>query len=110
MDEAPRQASSKAPAPFDYARLRPSARRLPPPGTLPPERLLAQLAEQHTFAELIAAGMPSFAAANEARTRATVPAKDNVSESLQAMIGEARRLRQEDITQEITELATSSLV
>ena len=54
--------------------------------------------------------MLSFAAENEARMRAMVAAKDNVSESLQAMIGEARRLRQEDITQEITELATSSLV
>lgn len=96
--------------PFDYARFRPSERRLPPLVTLPPERLLAQLVEEHIFAELIEAVMLSFAAENEARMRAMVAAKDNVSESLQAMIGEARRLRQEDITQEITELATSSLV
>lgn len=96
--------------PFDYARFRPSEHKAPPRLTLPPERLLAQLVEEHIFAELIEAVMLSFAAENEARMRAMVAAKDNVSESLQEMIGEARRLRQEDITQEITELATSSLV
>ena len=53
--------------------------------------------------------MLSFAAENEARMRAMIAAHDNVSETLSDLIGQSRRLRQEEITDEITELATASL-
>ncbi|WP_108257612.1 F0F1 ATP synthase subunit gamma [Mangrovicoccus ximenensis] len=96
-------------APFDYARfpLRPSA--IPPRIALPPRDLLERLAEEHVFAELAEAVMLSFAAENGARMRAMVAARDNTAETLEALTGLARRLRQEEITGEIVELATASL-
>lgn len=96
--------------PFDYGRFPLSQKSVPPLVTLPPERLLARLVEEHVFAEVSEAIMLSFAAENAARMRAMVAAKDNVAETLADMVATSRRLRQEDITEEIIELATGSLV
>ncbi len=96
-------------APFDYARfpLRPSA--VPPLIALPPALLLEELAAEHVFAELAEAVMLSFAAENGARMRAMVAARDSTAETLGELTALARRLRQEEITGEIVELATASL-
>lgn len=96
--------------PFDYDRFPLATTRVQPRITLPPARLLEQLVEEHIFAELGEAIIQSFAAENEARMRAMIAAQDNTDASLQELIGTSRRLRQDDITEEIIELATASLM
>src|SRR5260370_38999176 len=73
--------------------------------TLPPEELLAELAEEYVYAELCEEVMLSFAAENEARMEAMIAARTNVSRKLDELIGSFRRLRQEEITGEIIELS-----
>lgn len=92
--------------PFDFSRFPPAARRATPEITLAPERLLARLAEEYVFAELAEAVMLAFSAENAARMRAMIAAHDNVMESLDTLVAASRRLRQEEITDEIVELAT----
>jgi F-type H+-transporting ATPase subunit gamma len=84
-------------------------RHLAPLVTLPPQRLLARLAEEYVFAQLCEAIMLSFAAENEARMRAMIAARVNVHDKLDQLIGDSRRLRQEEITAEIVELSSGSL-
>jgi len=91
--------------PFDFHRFPASRRAQSPLITLPPERLLARLAEEYVFAELCEAVMLSFAAENEARMRAMITAKSNVARTLDDLTAKSRRLRQEEITNEILELA-----
>lgn len=107
--------------PFDYERFSAAssatssaaspatARRNPPLITLPPQRLLSQLAEEYIFAQLCEAIMLSFAAENEARMRAMIAARENVHDKLDALTGDFRRLRQEEITSEIVELSAGSI-
>jgi F-type H+-transporting ATPase subunit gamma len=99
--------------PFDYGRFSvtssATARRNPPLISLPPQRLLSQLAEEYIFAQLCEAIMLSFAAENEARMRAMIAARTNVHDKLDALTGEFRRLRQEEITSEIVELSAGSI-
>ncbi|MFM0136295.1 F0F1 ATP synthase subunit gamma [Caballeronia grimmiae] len=95
--------------PFDFARFSASARHLAPLVTLPPRRLLARLAEEYVFAQLCEAIMLSFAAENEARMRAMIAARVNVHDKLDGLIGDSRRLRQDEITAEIVELSSGSL-
>jgi F-type H+-transporting ATPase subunit gamma len=91
--------------PFDFGRFPPARRRQRPLFTLPPDTLLARLAEEYVFAELCEAVMLSFAAENEARVRAMIAAKSNVARTLDALVARSRQLRQEEITNEILELA-----
>src|SRR5471032_1349511 len=86
-----------------------TARRNPPLINLPPQRLLSQLAEEYIFAQLCEAIMLSFAAENEARMRAMIAARTNVHDKLEALTGDFRRLRQEEITSEIVELSAGSI-
>lgn len=95
--------------PFDYSRFRPPAHGVTPQITLPPEDLLQRLVEEYLFAEIAEAVMLSFAAENEARMRAMIAAHDNVTDTLDTLVAESRRLRQQEITAEIVELATGSL-
>jgi len=53
--------------------------------------------------------MLSFAAENEARMRAMIAARTNVHDKLEALTGDYRRLRQEEITSEIVELSAGSI-
>jgi F-type H+-transporting ATPase subunit gamma len=78
---------------------------LPPLVSLPPDRLAGRLAEEHVFAELCAALMLSFAAENEARMRAMISAHGNVQRTRESLLSAFHRLRQEEITVEIVELA-----
>lgn len=95
--------------PFDYSRFPTPKSSIPPHITLPPEKLLARLVEEYVFAEFSEALMLSFSAENEARMRAMIAAHDNVSDTLSTLTARARRLRQQEITEEIVELATGSL-
>ncbi|MCS0503466.1 F0F1 ATP synthase subunit gamma [Ancylobacter mangrovi] len=93
--------------PFDYARFPIDARSQRPLVTLPPDILLARLAEEYIFAELCEAVIQSFAAENEARMRAMIAAKSNVEHTLDDLVARSRRLRQEEITNEILELSST---
>ncbi|MDP9158340.1 MAG: F0F1 ATP synthase subunit gamma [Pseudomonadota bacterium] len=99
--------------PFDYGRFAAAspatACRNPPLINLAPQQLLSQLAEEYIFAQLCEAIMLSFAAENEARMRAMIAARMNVHDKLEALTGDYRRLRQEEITSEIVELSAGSI-
>jgi len=69
---------------------------------------LERLAEEYVFAEIHEAITLSFAAENEARMRAMVAARANVASTLDDLVGLARRLRQDEITDEIVELAAGT--
>jgi len=91
--------------PFDYSRFPGGVRALPPLVSLPPDRLAERLAEEYVFAELCAALTLSFAAENETRMRAMIAARGNVRRTRETLRASYRRLRQEQITTEIVELA-----
>ena len=95
--------------PFDFARFKVTPRAVPPITTLPPEQLLAELAEEYVYAQLCEEVMLSFAAENEARMRAMIAARSNVSRKLDELVASFRRLRQEEITGEIIELSAGSI-
>lgn len=94
--------------PFDFARFPVHPSATPPLVTLPPGELLAGLAEEYVFAELCEAIVLSFSAENEARMRAMIAARTNVTKSLDGLVTRSRQLRQEEITSEIVELAAGA--
>jgi F-type H+-transporting ATPase subunit gamma len=96
---------NRALLPFDFARFAAAPQAIPPITTLPPRQLLAELAEEYVYAELCEAVMLAFAAENEARMRAMTVARDNVAHKLGELIGSFRRLRQDEITDDIIELS-----
>ncbi len=91
--------------PFDFGRFPVARHARQPIFTLPPDTLLARLAEEYIFAELCEAVVLSLAAENEARMRAMITAKSNVTTTLDSLVARSRQLRQEEITNEILELA-----
>jgi F-type H+-transporting ATPase subunit gamma len=95
--------------PFDFKRFKRAQHGDAPLVTLKPGRLLAKLAEEYIYAELCEAIMLSFAAENAARMRAMLAARTNVRNTLDTLIGDARRLRQDEITAEIVELSSVAL-
>ncbi len=95
--------------PFDFARFSVTPTANPPLLTLPPAELLAGLAEEYVFAELCEAVVLSFSAENEARMRAMIAARTNVAKSLDTLVARSRQLRQEEITNEIVELASGAI-
>ena len=99
----------RALVPFDFQRFKVKPCAVPPITTLPPDRLLAELAEEYVYAELCEEVMLSFAAENEARMRAMIAARSNVASKLEELVGSSRRLRQEEITGEIIELSAGSM-
>jgi F-type H+-transporting ATPase subunit gamma len=94
--------------PFDYQRFAIAPGTAAPLITLPGEVLVQRLAEEYIFAELFEAVILSFAAENEARTRAMIAARTNVSKTLDELVARSRQLRQEEITNEIVELASGA--
>lgn len=91
--------------PFDFQRFPLARKAVPPLMTLKPDVLLARLVAEYVFAEIIEAVMLSFAAENEARMRAMIAAHTNVENTLDTLVARSRQLRQEEITNEIVELA-----
>jgi F-type H+-transporting ATPase subunit gamma len=95
--------------PFDFHGLPAQPAAVAPLLTMPPQRLLAMLVEEYVFAELCEGMMLSFAAENDARMRAMIAAKTNVTNTLDVLRARSRQLRQEEITSEIIELATGAI-
>ena len=92
--------------PFDFTRFHVHPTAIAPIVTLPPEQLLAELADEYVYAELCEAVMLSYAAENEARMQAMIAARRNVESKLGELVGTYRTLRQEEITAQIIELST----
>ncbi|MNR00847.1 ATP synthase gamma chain, sodium ion specific [compost metagenome] len=95
--------------PFDYSRFAVSRRPQAPHITLAPQQLIAGLADEYLYAELCEALMLSFASENEARMQAMVAAQGNVEQRRGELLAEFRRVRQDEITEEIIELSASRL-
>jgi F-type H+-transporting ATPase subunit gamma len=105
---APEPVGPRALVPFDYARFSAAKGAEPPLMTLPPARLLEQLAQEYIFAEICEALTLSFAAENEARMRAMIAAHSNVEQTLNDLQTQSRQVRQQSITEEIIELAAGA--
>ncbi len=99
------QLVTKPIVPFDFRRFPAIAKPVPPLTTLPLDQLVTQLAEEYVFAELCEAVMLSYAAENETRMMAMLAARTNVRARLDDLTAKARRMRQEEITAEVVELA-----
>ena len=91
--------------PIDFSRFPQPIENEPPLITLPPEILLERLAAEYVFAQLCQAAVHAFEAENEARMLAMASAKTNIESKLGRLSQQERRLRQEEITSEIVELA-----
>jgi F-type H+-transporting ATPase subunit gamma len=94
--------------PIDFGRFARPVQRQDPLITLAPQLLLERLAAEYVYAHLCQAAMHAFVAENEARMIAMVAAKNNTETTLTALLQQERRLRQEEITTEIVELAAGA--
>ncbi|MCF4167598.1 F0F1 ATP synthase subunit gamma [Zavarzinia compransoris] len=90
--------------PFDFGAF-PVSAAPPPLVQIPPERLLAALADDYVHAQLSAAALHAFAAENEARMEAMANARSQIERQLADLRATRRRIRQEEITAEIIELS-----
>lgn len=72
---------------------------------LTPAALVAGLAEDYLHAQLCQAALHAYAAENQARMEAMAAARSQIERQLGAMQATQRRVRQDEITAEIVELA-----
>jgi F-type H+-transporting ATPase subunit gamma len=85
---------------------RPPSAPAPPPVTyLPHAELLARLVEEYLYALLIDVAAQSFAAENTARLAVLQSAHTHLDDLVEDLRAADRRLRQEEITSEVVELA-----
>lgn len=77
----------------------------PPLLNLTPAALLGDLTADYLHAQLCEAALHAFAAENEARMEAMAAARSQIERKLSALQATQRRVRQEEITAEIIELA-----
>ena len=81
---------------------------LPPLFNLPPAALTEQMLEEYLFGELAHAAMESFASENAARLATMQSARRNIEEKLGELRMSEHRLRQEQITAELLDVATGA--
>jgi F-type H+-transporting ATPase subunit gamma len=91
--------------PLDLGAFPPPARMDRPIVNLPPSLLLAGLTQDYLHAQLCRAALHAFAAENEARMQAMASAHRQVERQFGMMLAMQRRVRQDEITAEIVELA-----
>ena len=72
---------------------------------LPPDKLLRDLTADYIHAQLCNAALHAFAAENEARMEAMAAARRQINRQLTSLQATQRRVRQDEITAEIIELA-----
>jgi F-type H+-transporting ATPase subunit gamma len=95
--------------PFDPQALAAEGGATQPPLTnLAPAELIARLGEEYVFAKVCEAAMEGFAAENEARMAAMAAAKTSIDGKLTALQALERRIRQEEVTAEVVELAAGA--
>jgi F-type H+-transporting ATPase subunit gamma len=91
--------------PLDPAAFPAATGAAPPLLNLPPTVLLETLTADYLHAQLCHAALHSFAAENEARMEAMAAAQTQTERQLASLQATQRRVRQEEITAEIIELA-----
>ena len=94
--------------PLDPAAFRRARAGNPPLLTLKPETLLRELTAEYLHAQLCAIALHAFAAENDARMEAMAQAHGQIERQLGELRGVQRRVRQDEITAEIIELAAGS--
>lgn len=85
-----------------------SATTQPPLVNLPATELLACLGQDYVFAQVCEAALEAFAAENEARTATMAAAKTNIDGKLTVLQAQESRIRQEEVTAEVVELASGA--
>lgn len=84
--------------------LSPRSTAPPPLHYLTPPALLERLVEEHLLADMVRGTTEALAAENAARLHAMSNAFDNIDRKLDDLEAEARRVRQEQITEELLDL------
>jgi F-type H+-transporting ATPase subunit gamma len=90
--------------PVDLAQYGQPRSRVPPLTNLAPQSLIESLMAEYVFAQLAHAAMESLASENSARLAAMQSARERLDERLTELQGQERRLRQEQITDELLEI------
>lgn len=91
--------------PYDFSAFPKPKSREPPLMDVAPAVLIAALTADYMHAQLCRAALHAFAAENEARMAAMAAARTQVETQLAALQARQRAVRQEDITDEVIELA-----
>lgn len=94
--------------PLDRAPIGTVGDALPPLVNLPLPLLLERLTEEYVFAQLCAAVIHSFATECEARIEAMSAAHSNIDRAVANLENAERRVRQDEVTAEIIELAAGA--
>ncbi|HUN97932.1 MAG TPA: FoF1 ATP synthase subunit gamma, partial [Bradyrhizobium sp.] len=94
--------------PLDLARFAGVSGALPPLTTLEPQELLERLTAEYVYARLCEAAMHSYEAENQARMMTMTAARHNIGTRIVTLTQREQQLRQEEITNEIVELAAGA--
>jgi F-type H+-transporting ATPase subunit gamma len=94
--------------PVDLKRFAAPRSAAPPLTNLAPPALIGRLIGEYVFAQLAHAALESFASENGARLAAMQSAREKLDERLSELQGLERRLRQEQITDELLEIVTGA--
>jgi len=94
--------------PLDLAQFAGASEALPPLTTLKPLELLERLTAEYVYARLCEAAMHAYEAENQARMMTMTAARHNIGTRLTALAQRQQQLRQEEITNEIVELAAGA--
>jgi len=95
--------------PLDFALLRRAGAGPSPLTTLAPEILVERLVAEYVFAALAHTAMESFASENAARLETMEAARLNIEGKLAELGATERRLRQEQVTEELLDMVTGTL-
>jgi F-type H+-transporting ATPase subunit gamma len=98
----------RALVPLDRTAVPRRARQWPVVTHLPTEHLVERIIEEYVLAEVVQALVESFASENAARLQTMQAARMHVDETLADLEVRERRARQEQITDELLELATGA--
>jgi len=94
--------------PLDLARFAGTSETQPPLTTLKPQELLERLTAEYVYARLCEAAMHAYEAENQARMMTMTAARHNIGTRLTTLTQREKQLRQEEITNEIVELAAGA--
>ena len=94
--------------PLDLALFAGASETAPPLTTLKPQELLERLTAEYVYARLCEAAMHAYEAENQARMMTMTAARHNIKPRLAALTQREQQFRQEEITNEIIELAVGA--
>jgi F-type H+-transporting ATPase subunit gamma len=94
--------------PLDLTSFAGSSATLPPLTTLKAQELLERLTAEYVYARICEAAMHAYEAENQARMVTMTAARHNIGTRLVALKQREQQLRQEEITNEIVELAAGA--